>query len=200
MPRKYRAVLVLCYLKARTHDQAAEELRCPVGTVRSRLAWGRDLLKRRLTQRGHAPQSAAILAGTAMPARYSPRPSLRRFYPRRSGRRPISLFSSPARSPFRHYSYPRSTDYHETRATEMDRTDRPCNRSLGRRSRRRLRRRSDSGLARSCQFESCGGSKSTPPQASGQEIINELPQTDPAEEVTEERLKALESELDQLLP
>jgi RNA polymerase sigma factor (sigma-70 family) len=69
LPQKYRAVLVLCYLKARTHDQAAEELCCPVGTVRSRLARGRDLLKRRLAQRGHAP-TAAILTGTSMPARY----------------------------------------------------------------------------------------------------------------------------------
>jgi RNA polymerase sigma factor (sigma-70 family) len=70
LPRKYRAVLVLCYLKARTHDQAAEELHCPVGTVRSRLARGRDLLKRRLTQRGHAPTSAILGTGTSLPAQF----------------------------------------------------------------------------------------------------------------------------------
>ena len=60
LPRKYRVPLILCYLKGRTHDQAAEEMACPVGTVRSRLARGRDLLRRRLTTRGHAP-TAAIL-------------------------------------------------------------------------------------------------------------------------------------------
>jgi len=70
LPRKYRAVLVLCYLKARTHDEAAEELHCPVGTVRSRLARGRDLLKRRLTQRGCAPTAAILGTGTSLPAQF----------------------------------------------------------------------------------------------------------------------------------
>jgi RNA polymerase sigma factor (sigma-70 family) len=62
LPARYREPLLLCYFEGRTHDQAAEQLRCPVGTVRSRMARGRDLLKRRLTRRGYAPV-AAILAG-----------------------------------------------------------------------------------------------------------------------------------------
>ena len=41
LPEKYRAPLILCYFRGRTHDQAAAELRWPVGTVRSRLARGR---------------------------------------------------------------------------------------------------------------------------------------------------------------
>jgi RNA polymerase sigma factor (sigma-70 family) len=61
LPEKYRAPLVLCYLEGRTHDQAAEALRCPVGTVRSRLARGRDLLRKRLTRGGYTP-TAALLA------------------------------------------------------------------------------------------------------------------------------------------
>jgi RNA polymerase sigma factor (sigma-70 family) len=69
LPRKYRAALVLCYLKGHTHDQAAEELACPVGTVRSRLARGRDLLRRRLTSRGHAPTAAILGADTVLPAK-----------------------------------------------------------------------------------------------------------------------------------
>ncbi|MHB1557052.1 MAG: RNA polymerase sigma factor [Isosphaeraceae bacterium] len=71
MPEKYRAPLVLCYLRGRTHDQAAEELRCPVGTVRSRLARGRDLLRARLTRRGMAPTVMAVVLGsdTTFPAR-----------------------------------------------------------------------------------------------------------------------------------
>ena len=39
---------MLCYLEGMTHEQAAVQLRCPVGTVRSRLARGRDLLRHRL--------------------------------------------------------------------------------------------------------------------------------------------------------
>ncbi len=69
LPEKYRAPLILCYLRGRTHDQAAEELRCPVGTVRSRLARGRDLLKRRLTRRGFAPTAAILGTGSRLPAR-----------------------------------------------------------------------------------------------------------------------------------
>ncbi len=75
LPSRYRAPLVLCYLKGLTHDQAAEELRCPVGTVRSRLARGRDLLKRRLTARGHA--LSASLLGTVLPEQAVPTALLR---------------------------------------------------------------------------------------------------------------------------
>jgi RNA polymerase sigma factor (sigma-70 family) len=69
LPRKYRVPLILCYLKGRTHDQAAEEMACPVGTVRSRLARGRDLLRRRLTNRGDAPTAAILGSETALPAK-----------------------------------------------------------------------------------------------------------------------------------
>ena len=62
LPEKYRAPLVLCYLEGLTHDEAAQQLRWPVGTVRSRLAGGRDRLRARLTRRGLAPSSAAIPA------------------------------------------------------------------------------------------------------------------------------------------
>jgi uncharacterized repeat protein (TIGR01451 family) len=44
--------LVLCYLEGMTHDLAARQLDCPVGTVRSRLARARSLLHRRITRRG----------------------------------------------------------------------------------------------------------------------------------------------------
>ncbi len=69
LPEKYRAPLILCYLRGRTHEQAAEDLRCPVGTVRSRLARGRDLLKKRLTRRGFAPTAAVLGTGPTLPAR-----------------------------------------------------------------------------------------------------------------------------------
>lgn len=61
LPEKYRAPLVLCYLKGRTHDQAAGELGWPVGTVRSRMARARAILRKRLARRGlDATTSLAI--------------------------------------------------------------------------------------------------------------------------------------------
>jgi RNA polymerase sigma factor (sigma-70 family) len=55
LPEKYRAAVVLCYFDGLTHDQAAESLHWPVGTVRGYLARARDLLRTRLIRRGVAP-------------------------------------------------------------------------------------------------------------------------------------------------
>jgi RNA polymerase sigma factor (sigma-70 family) len=52
LPGRYAAPIVLCHLQGLTHEQAARQLGWPVGTVRSRLARGRERLKRRLTSRG----------------------------------------------------------------------------------------------------------------------------------------------------
>jgi hypothetical protein len=51
LPDKYRLVLVLCDLEGQTAAQVARQQRIPVGTVFSRLARGRALLRRRLAQR-----------------------------------------------------------------------------------------------------------------------------------------------------
>jgi RNA polymerase sigma factor (sigma-70 family) len=69
LPEKYRAPLVLCYLEGLTHDEAARQLSWPVGTVRSRLAGGRDRLRTRLTRRGLSPSASipAALPVAAMP-------------------------------------------------------------------------------------------------------------------------------------
>ena len=55
LPERYRVPVVLCDLEGRTHEQAARHLGCPVGTVKSRLARGRVLLRDRLTRRGLSP-------------------------------------------------------------------------------------------------------------------------------------------------
>jgi RNA polymerase sigma factor (sigma-70 family) len=61
LPEKYRTAVVLCDLEGLTQEQAARQLGWPDGTVRSRLARGRERLRERLTRRGMAP--AVILAG-----------------------------------------------------------------------------------------------------------------------------------------
>jgi RNA polymerase sigma factor (sigma-70 family) len=65
LPERYRAPIVLCYFEGMTHEQAAERLHCPVGTVRSRLATGREHLRRRLTLRGIAPERSDAEAAVA---------------------------------------------------------------------------------------------------------------------------------------
>lgn len=65
LPEKFRLPIVLCHLEGQTHDEAANRLRCPVGTVRSRLARGRERLRARLIRRGLAP---ALLTGFGLTA------------------------------------------------------------------------------------------------------------------------------------
>jgi RNA polymerase sigma factor (sigma-70 family) len=60
LPEKYRAPIVLCHLVGLSHEQAAE-LRCwPIGTVRSRLARGREQLRARLVRGGLAPSIGVL--------------------------------------------------------------------------------------------------------------------------------------------
>jgi RNA polymerase sigma factor (sigma-70 family) len=63
LPEHYRVPLVLCDLEGRTCEEAARHLGCPVGTIGSRLARGREQLRDRLTRRGLAPTAA--LSGLA---------------------------------------------------------------------------------------------------------------------------------------
>ncbi len=60
LPHDLRAVVVLCYLEGLTHEQAAQRLGWPVGTVRSRLARARAQLRADLTRRGTAPDAALL--------------------------------------------------------------------------------------------------------------------------------------------
>jgi HlyD family secretion protein len=72
LPEKSRNVVVLCYWQGHTHEQAAAQLGCPLGTVRSRMARARNLLRRRLVRRGLAPLAGAVTAGLeAAPGRAS---------------------------------------------------------------------------------------------------------------------------------
>ncbi|MFO0960587.1 MAG: sigma-70 family RNA polymerase sigma factor [Isosphaeraceae bacterium] len=57
----YRDPIVLCHLEGLTHDQAAERLDWPVGTVRGRLWRGREKLRERLARRGFGDEPQTLL-------------------------------------------------------------------------------------------------------------------------------------------
>ena len=72
LPASFRAPIVLCYFEGLTLDQAALRLRCPAGTIHSRLVRARTKLQRALTRRGIvmsvAAWAAALSARTARAA------------------------------------------------------------------------------------------------------------------------------------
>ena len=70
LPGIFRSPIVLCYFEGLTLDEAARQLRCPAGTLRSRLARAREKLRRALTRRGVV--LAAALDNRLAPASVSP--------------------------------------------------------------------------------------------------------------------------------
>ncbi len=60
LPVVFRLPVVLCYFEGLTLDQAALRLRCPAGTIHSRLARARERLGRGLTRRGIIMPAAAL--------------------------------------------------------------------------------------------------------------------------------------------
>jgi len=66
LPERYRAAVVLCYLEGQTCEAAAGQLGWPVGTVKSRLARGRERLRSRLSRRGLAAPTAGVVASALL--------------------------------------------------------------------------------------------------------------------------------------
>jgi RNA polymerase sigma factor (sigma-70 family) len=67
LPERFRVAVVHCLVEGLTHEQAAQRLGWPLGTVKSRLAQGRERLRSRLIRRGLTP--AAVLSGGALVTR-----------------------------------------------------------------------------------------------------------------------------------
>jgi RNA polymerase sigma factor (sigma-70 family) len=65
LPGPYRLAVVLCYFEGLSLSEAAARLRCPAGTVHSRLDRAREKLRHGLLRRGFALSTAAIAATLA---------------------------------------------------------------------------------------------------------------------------------------
>jgi RNA polymerase sigma factor (sigma-70 family) len=52
LPDRYRLPLVMCYLEGKSNQEAAAQLRCPLGTIKGRLWRARRILRERLMRRG----------------------------------------------------------------------------------------------------------------------------------------------------
>ncbi len=76
LPTKYRLPVLLCYVQGLSCEEAAQRLRCAKGTIFSRLSRARDLLRRRLIQRGVEVSAGALAAVLAENAVLRAAPSL----------------------------------------------------------------------------------------------------------------------------
>jgi RNA polymerase sigma factor (sigma-70 family) len=83
LPEKFRDPLVLCYLEGLPQEVVACRLGWPIGTVRGRIARGRDLLGARLIRRGLKP--AAVLLALSL-------------LPKRAGAAPVALVDATVRA------------------------------------------------------------------------------------------------------
>jgi RNA polymerase sigma factor (sigma-70 family) len=68
LPEQLREPLVLCYLEGKTRDEAAQQLDCPLGTLKRRLEKARACLRSRLERRGLALPTALLAVGTVTAA------------------------------------------------------------------------------------------------------------------------------------
>ena len=60
LPTRCRVPFILCYMEGKTNEEAARLLGCPKGTILSRLARAREILRGRLTRRGLAVSATLV--------------------------------------------------------------------------------------------------------------------------------------------
>jgi RNA polymerase sigma factor (sigma-70 family) len=60
LPKRNREALVLCHLQGLSAAEAAKRLRCPLPTLKSRLARARELIRQRLVRRGVTLSAAGV--------------------------------------------------------------------------------------------------------------------------------------------
>src|SRR5439155_8651098 len=65
LPVRYRSAVILCYMSGKTNEEAARQLGCAPGTIFSRLARAREMLRNRLTRRGIVVSAGLITVLTA---------------------------------------------------------------------------------------------------------------------------------------
>ena len=90
LPDRYRTPIILCDLEGRTYEEAARAMGRPVGTIKSRLARGREQLRGRMIRRGVAPTGPCLRRIPLRSSRRDPLPGLPRSMPS-----PAPPFSSP---------------------------------------------------------------------------------------------------------
>lgn len=65
LPKHYRAAIILCDLAGYSHHEASRQLGCAVGTIGSRVARGREMLRGRLLRRRLGPPLGLVVTACA---------------------------------------------------------------------------------------------------------------------------------------
>lgn len=66
LPERYRQPIILFHLEGLTYEETAQQLRCSVRTIQTRLARGRERLRGRMSRRGLAPSAGLFVASPAI--------------------------------------------------------------------------------------------------------------------------------------